>query len=78
MQCRYGTLRFYTHLNSEFIVPSQSTKQALVLSQSRGHEDTVQTHVWSQETKNVYNGQNIKVSVVSRIYMTPTRASTDS
>lgn len=38
-----------------------STKKALVLAQSHSYEDTVQTHTWSHETKQVYNGENIKV-----------------
>lgn len=65
-RCSTGTIDvFYRTLSLDFIVPAQSTKQALVLSQSRGHEDTVQTHVWSHETKTVFNGKNIKVGVVS-------------
>jgi len=39
----------------------QSTKRALLLSQSHGFEDTVQQHVWSHEGKQVYSGANIKV-----------------
>ena len=39
----------------------QSTKHALVLSQSRSYEDTVQSHALSLESKRVYNGVNIKV-----------------
>jgi enoyl-CoA hydratase/carnithine racemase len=39
----------------------QSTKKALVLSQSYGHEEVVQSHALSLESKRVYNGANIKV-----------------
>lgn len=39
----------------------QSTKRALLLSQSHSFEDTVQMHVWSHESERVYAGANIKV-----------------
>lgn len=39
----------------------QSTKKALVLSQSYGYEEVVQSHAQSLESKRVYNGANIKV-----------------
>jgi enoyl-CoA hydratase/carnithine racemase len=43
----------------------QSTKKALILSQSHSYEGTVQSHALSLESKRVYNGSNIKVSRAS-------------
>jgi len=38
----------------------QSTKKALLLSQSHSYEEAVQSHALSLESKRVYNGSNIK------------------
>jgi len=38
----------------------QSTKRALVLSQTHSFEGTVLTHNWSPETTRLYKGENIK------------------
>lgn len=39
----------------------QSTKQALLLSQGMGHNEVVHRHVWSDTSRRVYKGRNIKV-----------------
>ncbi|KAF5312114.1 hypothetical protein D9619_002431 [Psilocybe cf. subviscida] len=38
----------------------QSTKQALLLSQGMGHNEVVHRHVWSDTSRRVYKGRNIK------------------
>ena len=45
----------------------QSTKKGLLLSQRHNFQETVHTHVWSPESKRVYKGDNIKVSIYSAL-----------
>jgi len=53
-------LRLARRINQNSPDSVQSTKHALVLSQSHSYEDTVQSHALSLESKRVYNGSNIK------------------
>lgn len=43
----------------------QSTKVALLLAQKYSVEEAFRTHVWSMEAKRVYEGDNIKVCILS-------------
>lgn len=45
----------------------QSTKKGLLLSQRHNFQEMVLTHVWSPESKRVYKGDNIKVSIYSAL-----------
>ena len=51
----------------------QSTKQALLLSQSMGHNDVVHRHVWSDTSRRVYKGKNIKVRLYGNSYFVTSR-----
>lgn len=39
----------------------QSSKHGLLLSQRLNHSESLMTHIWSNFSKRVYKGENIKV-----------------